>query len=134
MTFRPEHLTLSPSPPGGGPEHHTDPTNRPPLETVMSSKRKCCVSGQCDSVSLGASSLTAPGRLHFLSTHGASTMQQHPTPQSLVSLLPTVSEWKTQVAESWFHGLALSTCVLSVHQQPLRVCFLCQHVCGFCPH
>lgn len=62
----------------------------------MSSKRKkCCASGQCDSVSLWASSLTAPGRLHFLNTGEASTMQQCPTPQSLVSLLPTVSEWKT---------------------------------------
>lgn len=85
MAFRPEHLTLSPSPPGVGPEHHTDPTNRPPLETVMSSKRKCCVSGQCDSVSLGASSTR---QTDFLSTCEASTMQQRPTPQSPVSLCP----------------------------------------------
>lgn len=76
----------------------------------MSSKRKCCVLGQCDSVSLGASSLTAPGRLHFLGTHPWS--KHHAVaPHSPVSCLPFAHGLRvedSQVAESWFHGLVLS--------------------------
>lgn len=63
MAFRPEHLILSPSPPGGVLNTtEIPPTDRPAARGSVA-------------LSLGASSLTAQGRLHFLGTRGASTMQ-----------------------------------------------------------
>lgn len=105
MAFRPEHLTLSPSPPGVGPEHHTDPTNRPPLVTVMSSKRKCCVSGQCDSFSWG---LQHQADCIFSAPVKQAPCSSAPLPSLLSPSAHGLRVEDSQVAESWFHGLALS--------------------------